>query len=143
MKAGHRRNRRAGYAMILVLGYVSAVTLFAAVFLEALHLGMNEARKADRHRVCVHLADAGVDKAIASLRSQDAAYTGEQAAELGDGRFDVSVTPGESPGTFAIVSRGYLPDIDPARPVRAEVVVEVEVVVDAAGARVVAWEELP
>jgi hypothetical protein len=143
MKVVCRDNRRAGYAMILVLGYVSAVTLFAAVFLEALHLGMNEARKADRHRVCVHLADAGVDKAIASLRAQGPAYTGNKDTELGVGRFDVTVKPGEAPDTFAIMSRGYLPDIDPARPVRAEVVVEALVVVDAAGARVLAWEELP
>ena len=137
------RNSQSGFAMILVLGFIMVVTLFATAFLRATHSNLNEGRRVARDQVCVHLADAGVNQAIAMLRGNGTAYEGEKGTPLGDGAFDVAVEPLPQPRHYRIVSTGYLPDIDPVRPTRASVTVEARVMVDSGSARIQEWKVRP
>lgn len=54
------------------------------------------------------LAEAGVDKAIASLNKTGGAYNGEGETNLGDGTFSVTITTKDA-GTKVIESSGYVP----------------------------------
>jgi hypothetical protein len=57
----------------------------------------------------LNLAEAGLDKAVASLNVQAGAYTGENETFLGNGSYSVSVTSKDA-STFLIQSTGYIPN---------------------------------
>lgn len=57
----------------------------------------------------INLAEAGLDKAAASLNTSGSSYNGETQTSLGVGEFDVSITSINS-GTKLIKSTGYIPN---------------------------------
>ncbi|MDQ1256995.1 MAG: hypothetical protein QG656_1596, partial [Candidatus Hydrogenedentes bacterium] len=103
-----KRNR--GSALMLTLGYTTAITLFVAVFLGAVHRTMHQCGEREREQQCLALAEAGIEKAIAELRAQGDAYTGEQDTSLGSGVFSVTVQPGA--GEYRIDATAELRDED-------------------------------
>lgn len=111
MNASRTRNQGAGAALLAVLGYVTAVGLLASSFVLLVHRGMSAMREDQRTVVVMGLAEAGIDKAIAELRSQGPAYEGETATPLGAGEFSVSVTKLKQAGAYEVVSEARLPGI--------------------------------
>lgn len=92
-----------GYLLILVL------SLFASVFFNRT---FNEKRvfDFDRERLeAFYLAEAGVDRAMAELRSNYAGYAGTGLITLGHGQYEVSVIV-LSGSSKQILSYGYVPN---------------------------------
>jgi hypothetical protein len=56
-----------------------------------------------------NLAEAGIDKAVASLNTRGGAYNGEAETFLGGGSYSVAVTSQNS-STYLITSTGYVPN---------------------------------
>lgn len=57
----------------------------------------------------LNLAEAGIDKAVASLNSSGGAYSGEEDVELGEGTYTVSISSKDA-ATKVIKSTGYIPN---------------------------------
>lgn len=55
-----------------------------------------------------NLAEAGIDKAVASINTSAGSYNGESETVLGNGSYSVTVTS-KSPTTIQIQSTGYIP----------------------------------
>jgi hypothetical protein len=102
-----RDDNRRGAALVLAVGYVALAGLFAASFLA--HWNRSEAvtRRAAWSQTCLNLAEAGVHKALAE-HAIDQGYTGETDTPLGDGRFSVTMTPGDGPDAWVITATGEL-----------------------------------
>lgn len=101
---------------ILVLVFISlGVVLFTVLFIVS---GVriyfqNTAYSVDAEKATA-LAEAGVDKAIASLNKTGGSYNGESETVLGNGSYSVTITS-QNPGTKVIESTGYVPDKAGAR----------------------------
>ncbi|MBN2312228.1 MAG: hypothetical protein JXR94_24830, partial [Candidatus Hydrogenedentes bacterium] len=102
-----RSNARRGSAMILALGYLAAISIFAAAFLTLIHRTMSNMARTQRTRAAVTIAEGGIDKAVAQLRAHGADYRGERGTPLGDGRFTVVAKPA-GPAAYRIASEGWL-----------------------------------
>lgn len=102
--------RNEGAALFLALGYVTAVTLFASLFLASINRGIEGCTYREAEQQCMAIAEAGLEKALVALRRAPEAYRGEQDTALGAGAFNIAVTPGEQPGCYRIVSTGTLRD---------------------------------
>jgi len=102
------RRSENGAALMLVLGYLAAVTLFASAFLATLHRSLDRSNKEYYTQRCAALAEAGVDKAVAELRRNPAAYAGEQQTPLDEGHFTVTVVAAGRDGAYRIVSAAAL-----------------------------------
>lgn len=126
-----RRNRRQGSALFAVVAYLAIVGILGAAFFATVHRTMDGARAREYRAICEALADGGVERALARLRS-DAAYTGEHDIPLGEGSVTTSVQQ-TGPDTYRIVSTGQLDT-------RAKLTVEAEAVV--AGGRVTALRRI-
>lgn len=105
---GGKVRRNEGAALMLTLGYLAAITLFATAFLTSLHRTMDRSNKGYRSQQCMAIAEGGLDKAVAELRRKADAYTGEQDTPLGNGAFSVEVSKVEGLGGYRIVSSGEL-----------------------------------
>ncbi|MBI4559175.1 MAG: hypothetical protein HY706_16445 [Candidatus Hydrogenedentes bacterium] len=99
--------RDQGVALLVVVGYLAIITMFAAALLRALNISLDESKRAEHVAISLNLAEAGLDKAAAALHANPG-YRGETATPLGDGNFSVEVIPGEQPSTFRLVSVGEL-----------------------------------
>jgi len=107
-----RRLRRVqGSALILAIGYLTVITIFATAFLTLLHHTMSAMKEDQRRQVVANVAEGGLDKAIATLRAQPDTYRGEQNVPLGEGLFSVRVEAAEAPRTYRIVSEARLVDV--------------------------------
>jgi hypothetical protein len=107
---GRSMKAQRGAALILALGYLMALTLFASVFYTAVHQTAGAERDAEKQQAAFNLAEAGIDWAIVQLRA-DETYRGESAHTLGEGEFRVIVEPsGEDGRAFLITSTGYVMD---------------------------------
>lgn len=56
-----------------------------------------------------HLAEAGIDKAVAALNASPALYSGEPESFLGPGSYSVDISPKDSV-TYIVAATGYIPD---------------------------------
>ncbi len=108
-----RRRSRAtkGGALILAVGYLTVITLFATAFLTLLQRTMSSMKEGQRRQVVVNVAEGGLDKAVATLRAQPDTYRGEQDVPLGEGLFSVRVEAVEAPRTYHIVSEARLASV--------------------------------
>jgi type II secretory pathway component PulK len=102
-----RNSAKDGSAILIAVLYLSIVTLFASALLRHYHITMASAQSAQNHEVCAHVAEAGLEKAIAILHNQRD-YRGERGTTLGGGAFTVSVVSGGNAGSFRLVSAAKL-----------------------------------
>lgn len=130
-----------GMALYLVIGFLAALMIASGAFFTLLHRTMDHARAVDRHQVCIHIAEGGLDKALAELRARPGSYHGEEETALGQGLFTVEVEPPQPSGTYRVASTGFLRD-GPVVLARARVAATIAVAADGAVA-VLEWKEVP
>jgi hypothetical protein len=129
-----------GTALLITVGYLAAMTIFASTFLGFLNRTLSNRSSIERRQICLNIAEGGVDKALAELRTNPKDYRGEKNTPLGQGRFSVDVKPAGGAGTYLIVSTGELGAGDLVLS-RAHVVAEVTL--SAAGTvRELRWSEV-
>lgn len=116
-----------GSALLIAIVLVAALSIGAAAVIRLTHITLRESGKDAKTEVARQLAEAGVDKAVAMLRTNPA-YTGEERSPLGAGRFTVAVLrDGEA---FAISSVG---EVLFRRDVMRRAVLEARLVLDPSG----------
>lgn len=103
-----RLYRADGMAMLLVLGLLAAMSIGSATFFGLLNHDLARAHAVERGQVCMNLAEAGVDKAIAELRADPSKYTGEHDTSLGAGFFSVETSRLQGAREYRITSTGLL-----------------------------------
>ncbi len=99
------RNPRNGSALLMAVVLVMVLSIGAAAVWHYLHVTLRETARQEKLTMALHLAEAGLDKAVAELRARPG-YQGEQKTPLGRGRFSVTVTPQAASGGFQLVSTG-------------------------------------
>ncbi|HPO14129.1 MAG TPA: hypothetical protein PLI09_11840 [Candidatus Hydrogenedentes bacterium] len=105
MNAG-ARNQRSGAALILAVVLVMVLGIGASAVWRYLHITLKETTRQEKLAVALHLAEAGLDKAVAELRTTPE-YRGEQNTPLGQGRFSVVATT-TAKDNFHLVSTGEM-----------------------------------
>lgn len=106
-------NERRGTALFAAIGFVAALTILASAFILSLQQTNSSNRRAERRIVALHIAHGGLNKAVAALQRDGAAYTGEAASPLGEGAFTVRVTKGGEPGEYVLESTASLTGYHP------------------------------
>lgn len=110
---------------ILIIVFVAlGVVLFTVLFIIAgAQIYYQNAFYALNGEQAVALAEAGVDKALASLNKTGGSFNGDQEVNLGDGSFSTTITSKDA-ATKIITATGYIPDkVNPK--VKRTVVMEV------------------
>jgi len=102
-------NNNRGAAMLLALGVLAIMTISLSAVLTWFHVTFNYTNLEETRQTCSHIAEAGLDKALAELQAGNRTYSGETDTPLGDGSFSVAVAPAGRPGWLAIQSTGTLP----------------------------------
>lgn len=102
------KNNR-GSAMLLAIGILFIVTAGVSATLTWFHAAFDYTNAREARQVCAHIAEAGLDKALAELQAGNIAYTGESKTPIGDGTVSVTVAPAQRPGWLVIQSTGRLP----------------------------------
>lgn len=98
-----------GQIFILAIVVLSLVMLNTLVIISN-SLNLSRSSKYTLQEVqAINLAEAGIDKAIATLNSASSTYTGESETPLGPGTFEISVTTKDA-ATKIIQSTGYIPN---------------------------------
>jgi len=108
--ASSQVREKGGSALLITVGYLAAMTIFASTFLAFLNRTASNRHQAELKQICLNIAEGGVDKALAELRVRGSDYRGETNTSLGKGRFTVEVKPAAGAGAYAIVSTGEIPD---------------------------------
>jgi len=101
-----------GSALLITVGYLAAMTIFASTFLAYLNRTASNRHQAEFKQLCLNIAEGGVDKALAELRVPGSDYCGETNTSLGKGRFTVQVKPTGGAGAYSILSTGEIRDGD-------------------------------
>ncbi len=102
------KNNR-GAAMLLALASLAIMGIALSATLTWFHATLKYTSTSDARLACSHIAEAGLDKALAEIQSGNRAYTGETNTPIGDGTFSVSVSPADRPGWLTVKSTGTLP----------------------------------
>lgn len=103
-----------GEVLVIALAAIGVV-LFTALFITAgaqLYF-QNASYTADKEKATA-LAEAGADKALASLNKTGGSYNGETETVLGDGSYSVTITSKDA-ATKVIEATGYVPNKVKAR----------------------------
>lgn len=124
-----RKKRSQGSALIMAVVLIGVMSIGSAALWRYLHSTLREQTHNARIDTTQHLAEAGLEKTLAILRT-DPAYAGEQDTPLGDGTFSVVVERPGATGTYRILSTGKLGD---DIVVRATQTLVAELMLDAAG----------
>jgi len=131
---------RSGSALMVTVGYLAALTIFASAFLGYLNRTMSSANQNERRLICVSIAEGGLDKALAELRVRPDEYRGETNTPLGQGRFSVKVTPEKRAGEYRITATAEL--VDDAMVVARTRVVADAVLSPSGRLRALSWSEV-
>ena len=96
---------------ILILVFVAlGVVLFTVLFVIAgSQVYFQNSRYVAQAESATNIAEAGLDKALASLNATAGSYSGEEETMMGDGSYSVEVIP-VSTSTKIIESTGYIPN---------------------------------
>ncbi|MFP4172670.1 MAG: hypothetical protein ACLFV4_07130 [Candidatus Hydrogenedentota bacterium] len=127
----------AGAALVAALVYIATVSMLAASFLGLTRMTGDTVAESRWREAAFYLAEAGAAQAMSEL-ARDAAYTGDEDIELGDGRFTVAVEQAGD-ANWRVTSRG---DIGGAGHTRARAVVEADVTRTEDGVRRTGWRRL-
>ena len=105
MKPRTLDRKQGGVILLMVMALLAIGSMLTASFYALLNVGLSDAYQRARVQTAMNLADAGLEKAVAALRT-DPGYAGEENTWLGEGVFSVAATAGAKPGTWQIVSTG-------------------------------------
>lgn len=111
-----------GQIIVLTLVVISLVLFTTLFIISGSLLYSQNTNFSLQSAQAINLAEAGVDKAIASLNSSAGSYTGDSATTFGSGEYSVTVTT--LGNNKVIESTGYIPSKDNAK---AKKVVKVQV----------------
>ncbi|HUW60004.1 MAG TPA: hypothetical protein VMZ06_03275 [Candidatus Bathyarchaeia archaeon] len=98
-----------GAAMLLAIGVLAIMTISLSATLTWFHVTFKYTSLEEARQTCSHIAEAGLDKALAEVKVGNRTYTGETDTVVGDGTFSVAVAPADRTGWLAIQSTGTLP----------------------------------
>lgn len=98
-----------GAAMLMTLTFLAILTISVTATLSWFHATHRYTRGSEARLVCAHIAEAGIEKAIAELRVGNLSYAGESDTVIGDGTFSVGVLGNGDRGSYTIESTGRLP----------------------------------
>ncbi len=102
------RDRQQGSVLLAAVVMVMILGLGGAALLKYLHVTLAETKRHENTEIALHLAEAGLDKAVAMLRVQPQTYRGESATPLGVGSFSVRVKPEEKQGAYRLSATGTI-----------------------------------
>lgn len=96
---------------ILLLAFVTlGVMLFTVLFVTSLSLTFfQNAQYKYQSEQATAIAEAGIDKALASLNANWGSYNGESETYLGDGSYSVTIS-GTHPRIKTLTVTGYIPN---------------------------------
>ncbi|MFP6583089.1 MAG: hypothetical protein VCD00_11120 [Candidatus Hydrogenedentota bacterium] len=103
------RHARSGYALMVVLGYMMVLSIFATVFLKNVLSAMHTQQLNTQQVKTRALAESAIHHAATRLAS-DGDYVGESDFVLGDGAFTVSVLRDEEPDLWVVTAVASLRD---------------------------------
>ena len=96
-----------GSALVVVVGYTLALSLFAGVFWSQVHQRLAAEQRLDRRQAALNAAEAGIDRALAVLRTGDGSYAGgEETIGAAAYRSEVTALGG---GLYRVASEGWAP----------------------------------
>lgn len=98
-----------GQMFILTLIALTVITIGTLAILAGSFTFKQNSRYSLEAIEAISLAEAGADKAVASLNRLGGSYAGESETELGPGTFEVTITSIDS-GTKTIRATGYIPN---------------------------------
>ena len=127
MRCGKRQR---GSVLLMAVMVVAAMSIGGAALWRYLHVTLEQERRLENNDTCLHLAEAGLDRAVAMLRVQPGSYTGEERVPLGEGQYSVEVIREAAAGQYRLVSKGVLAD---GGAVRAQKTLEAPLKLSAAG----------
>lgn len=107
-KVNWRKDQQAGQLVILSLVVIGVILVSTLTLVGGSQLFIQNTAYTNQSAQAVNLAEAGLDKAIASLNATGGSYSGEAETILGNGSYSVAVTTPDS-GTKVIESTAYLP----------------------------------
>jgi len=100
---------QSGQILSILMVALSIILTGALVTVAGSRLFYETSKYAIFSEAAVNLAEAGIDKALASLNKSGDDYTGEEETFLGDGSYSVSVTAKDA-STKIITSTGFIPN---------------------------------
>lgn len=101
--------KQQGQILLLVVMTVAVVVVSTMLVIGGSQLSYNNATYAVTAEKATAIAEAGLDKAVASLNKSSGSYTGESETSLGDGSYSVTVTTKDA-STRVIKATGYIPN---------------------------------
>ncbi len=95
----NRRRKQSGMTLVLALTLLSVLVIVVSALTMHLLSSMREAQRETTTAQLFHVAEAGVNHALARL-AQDANYRGEKATAFGSGSFDVEIKDADGEKTI-------------------------------------------
>ena len=139
------KSEKQGAALLVAVGALAIVGTLAMSFFMVVHQAIKTEEDAYWKVVARSLAEAGVEKAVATLQTAGTQYSGEENTLLGDQTqcermFSTEVRPGAKVGTFEIRATGTVrTDLVVVKQAHVEALIEP----GAAGRfRVTRWKEM-
>ncbi len=131
------KSERRGFALVVVLGYVMAITMLSTVFLKTIHMSIDQQQRHVGMVQAYTLAESGVHHALAGIAA-DAGYRGEADISLREGTFSTRVDTGAASGTWIVESTGQADDFG-----NFVYTLWAEMRKTGSGWQVLAWERVP
>lgn len=133
-----RRSNQHGMAMLIVIGLLLVFAISTSAFFSLLNRTLSAQYASNDHSVCLNLAEAGIDRAVAELSAGRKEFAGEKDVALGSGFYTVEVKP-DSAARWTVSAAGFLRN---GNVVRREA--RLSAVVDSTGGtpRIAQWTEV-
>jgi len=93
-------------ALLVVLGFLAVLMIGSSAMFAYLNRTMSRSMAIENRQVCLNLAEAGMQKALAEFGAGRSHYAGEEGTALGDGTFSVAIAPGEASGKYRVTATG-------------------------------------
>lgn len=103
------KHNQSGQVLILAIVVTALVLINILAIISGAQLFYQNTNYTNQSAVAVNLAEAGVDKALASLNKTGGSYAGEVETSLGTGSYSVSMT-NLNASTKVIEATGYIPN---------------------------------
>ena len=97
---------RSGQALVTLLVFTATATIVTAGAVAITIINAQTTGKFAQGEETLHIAEAGAENAILRILRESTSYNGETNLLIGDGKANISVTPGT--GNKTIISEGVL-----------------------------------